>query len=388
MSVNTMQIMQANQLIAALHKQATGQEVATPTDLSSFISVANRIQQVGNDHIYGALTIMAAKTLVAVKPYDMKFKGLEFAATEWGGIIRKISYVDRDPVESKRYEAVDGTSIDPFVIRKGIPVETRYYGKDIYAGHYTIYDEQLKEAFTGPESFGAFMAGFMTHFSNERKQWLEELCRAVVSNEIAADYNIGGDKVIHLITEYNQETGESLTPANYKNKENLPGFTKWVYARIAQVRRLMTERSQKFQLNLDAGPIMRHTPEADQKMYIDQSFLDHMRAEVLSGTYHDNYLDLDSVEGVSYWQAIENPNKVNVKPVYINAAGEVVTGPDTEVTGILGILFDRDAMGYSVRLDTMNSIYNPRGHYTNIFNDVEVTLMNDQTEKSVLFLLD
>lgn len=388
MSVNTLSTEQAYTLVAALCKQATGEDALTPTDLSSFISVANRTMAAGLDKVYSAISVVVGKTLVAVRPYDRKFKGLEFEPTVFGGIIRKISFIDDEPLRTTRYDNVDGTSVDPFIIRKQKAVETRYTGKDTYDCQRTIYDYELKEAFNSPESFGSFMAGLMTHFSNEREQWKEALSRTILTNTIAADSIIGGDKVVHLLSEYNAETKLNLDDQTVRQPENVGPFTKWAYARIGQVRKLMTERSGKYQLQLNAGRINRHTPLEDQRMYLDQNLLDHMKAEVLSGTYHDNYLSVGDVEGITYWQSIESPNSIHVKPVYINADGQVVEGANTQVDKIVGIIFDKDALGYSTQLDEMTSIYNPRAHYTNIFGTTEVRLMNDLTEKSVVFLLD
>ena len=80
MAVNNMTKEQAYQLIAAIHAQATGTAVLTPTNLSDFISVAQSTLAAGYEQTLNAITQVLSRTIVAVRPYDEKFKGLEMTA--------------------------------------------------------------------------------------------------------------------------------------------------------------------------------------------------------------------------------------------------------------------------------------------------------------------
>ena len=389
MAVNTMGIEQAYTLIADLHEQATGQKAVTPTDLSSFISVAQSTLQNGYEPVLNAISQVISKTLIAVRPYDRKFKGLEVSNEQWGGIIRKISFGDKDPVVNPTFELVDGASVDMFEVAKPNVLETRYVGSNVWSQTITIFRNQLDLAFTGPQEFANFMSGLMVHFNNLRTQYLEELARASLSNLIGAKNELGGENVIHLLTEYNTATGLSLTATTVRQPANFPAFTRWLYARVEEVSKLMTERSQLFQQVINGHKIMRHTPVVDQRVYISSDILAHMQAEVLADTYHDNYLSLAETESVNYWQAIKDPNKVEVTPVYIDADAKVVTGTAQTVDNVIGVIFDRDAIGYNIYHDTIDTTpYNPRGEYYNLIANMRVQYQNDLTEKSVVLLLD
>lgn len=390
MAVNNMTKEQAYQLINAIHAQATGTASLTPTDLSSFISVAQSTLQSGYENTLNAITQVLQRTIIAVRPYDEKFKGLQMTADAWGGIIRKINFADTAAEADPTHATVNGQAIDQFVVKKPVLLETRYVGSDVYEGSYTIYREQLKTAFENEANFGSFMTGLMTHFLNERTQWLENLKRSIVSNMIAAKADIADpDSNIHLLTEYNAATGLSLTATTVMQPANFGGFMKWVYARVSEVSRLMSERSQKFQQVITNYPIMRHTPVRDQRVYMNAKFLDAMDAMVLADTYHDNFLRYADVEPVSYWQAIDSPSSISVKPVYIDATGAVKVGANQALSAVVGIIFDRDAIGYNIYRDEIEtSPYNAKGSYYNIFAHMDVQLQNDVTEKAVVFYLD
>lgn len=390
MAVNTMGIQDAYTLIAELHLQATGRKVLTPVSTVDFISVAQATLQNGYEPVLNAISQVIGRTLVAVRPYDRKFKGLENSAERWGGIIRKLSFADRDPISNPSFTLTEGSTVDQFSIRKPKVLETRYVGSDIWQGQYTITTKQLELAFSGPEEFARFMSGLMTHFANEREQWLEEMSRITLVNFMGALNDLGTGHVVHLLTEYNTATGLSLTAQTVRQPANYPAFVRWMYARVNTLSRMMTERSELFQQPITGMPILRHTPVEDQRIYIDADLLSHMEAEVLADTYHNNYLSLAETEAVSYWQNIQSPNDISVTPVYIDSTGAVVTNATNQaVSNVVGVIFDRDAVGYNIYQDTLEaSPYNAKGQYYNLFNNVRIQYQNDVTEKGILLVLD
>ena len=389
MAVNNMTIEQASTLLAAIHDQVTGETTLAPTNVSDFVSVAQATLLAGYDTVLGAITQVISKTLITVRPYDRKFKGLEVSNERWGGIVRKINFADRDPEQDDTYALVDGQAIDQFVVRTPDVLETRYVGSNVYQGHYTIFTKQLDVAFSGPEAFAAFMSGLMTHFSNEREQWLEDGSRMLLMNLITAKADAAQD-MVHLLTEYNTATGLSLTSTTVMQPSNYPAFVKWMYGRIANISGLMTERSKLFQLAITGKDIYRHTPLADQKVFINSQFLNEMTARVLADTYHDNFLRYSDVEAVNFWQAIDSPLDVSAKPVYIDANGDVkVASANVAVSDVIGVMFDRDCTGYNIYDNSLEtSPYNAAGQYFNLFSHTRVQFQNDLTEKAVVLCLD
>ena len=118
MAVNNLNIEQAYTLVNAVHKMATGREDIQATDLSSFMSVAQSTLQAGYETVLNSIMQVLQRTIIAVRPYDEKFKGLEMTADRWGGIIRKISFADREAIEDPTYELEEGESIDQYSVRK------------------------------------------------------------------------------------------------------------------------------------------------------------------------------------------------------------------------------------------------------------------------------
>ena len=392
MAVNNMSIEQAYALVAELHEQATGQKTVAPVDLTSFISVRQATLSAGYEPVINAISQVIGATLVAVRPYSRKFAGLEVTNEKWGGIVRKLSFIDTDPIANPSFELSDGVSYDPFVVRKPKVIETRFVGSVVYQDCVTIFRNQLDLAFTGPEELARFMSGLMLAISNKREQWLEELSRSALCNFIGAKNIVdSGAGMIHLLTEYNTVTGASpaFTATTIRQPANWGPFVRWAYGRISELSQKMTERSVLFQAPITGAVIARHTPVEDQKIYVLDEILGSMKAEVLSTTYNPGFLSLADVEGVGYWQDIENPDEIQVTPEYMDASGMAVDGTAQTLSAVIGVMFDRDAIGYNIYQDTLDaSPFNPKGQYYNLFANVRVRYQNDLTEKGLVLCLD
>lgn len=390
MSVNTMATEDVYALLNSLHSQATGKTALTPTTPADFISMATTTLQAGTDSVYNALMQIIGRTIFSSRPYAAKFGGIQADANRWGGITRKVSIADRDAAAEMAYHPTDGTAVDQWTIRKSNVLETRYYGTDVYQDWYTTFQDQLINAFQGPDQLGSFVALQATEMSNKWEQYREELVRQNLTNFIAAKISLN-NSVYHLLTEYNTLTGQSLTAADVYKDPNMAPFFRWVRARINQIARQMTERSTKFQVNITGKEISRHTPLDRQKMYLSADALDIIDAMVNTVTFHDEPLAYADVEAVSYWQAIDNPTSINTTPVYLDAAtGAVATAAQAvSETDVFGVIFDEDAIVYNLRDWIMtNTPLNARGLYWNTFLTVNIQLCQDLTEKGAVLLLD
>jgi hypothetical protein len=113
-------------------------------------------------------------------------------------------------------------------------------------------------------------------------------------------------------------------------------------------------------------------------------------AMVLADTYHDNFLKFADNATVNFWQSIKTPDSINVAATYTVPTGELVTAPTATTTGsIFGILFDENALGYTlVNQWSAPTPFNARGGYSNIFWHETARYWNDFTENGVVLLLD
>lgn len=393
MSVNNLGIEDVRALLNDLHTQVTGQQGIQPTTSADFISMAQATLAAGTDKVWNALQIQLARTLFATRPYTRKFTGLLADDLRWGGIIQKVSYLDSDLSEDEAvYHPIDGQSVDQWIQKKGDILVARFTGSDAYQDWITIYDSALRDAFLSESQLGSFYAAKMTELSNKWEQYIEELNRMALTNFIAAKIGAEAtypDGVVHLLTEYNTQTGLTLTAQSVYDPANIRGFFQWVRARINTLSRRMTNRSELYQFKVNGKTPNRHSPLANQKIYLLADALDIIDTMVNANTYHDEPLVYADVEGVDYWQAIQNPDQIDLTPATINDAGLAIQGSAVTQSAVFGVIFDEDAIVTNVCEERLESTtLNARGLYRNTWLTARRQYCNDLTEKGIVLLLD
>lgn len=390
MSVNTLSFEQAASLLNAIRKQATGADPVQMVNTSDFVSVAQTTLATGVDPILGAISQMIGRTIFSIRPYSRKFKGLYMDAQRFGYITRKLQIADKDFTNSSRFALVDGQSIDQWIVSKANVLMTQFYGQNVFEKQApTVYKDQLDVAFSSPEELGRFYTMQLQNTLDMIEQSKETVTRATIGNMIGGKI-AAQNGVIHVLTEYNAETGLSLTTTTVYDPQYFGDFCKWLFARMENVSNLMTERSEEFQINVTGKVINHHTPKERQKSYILSKFLGEMKARVNSGAYHDSFLTFTDVEEVNYWQGIKTPDTINVTPVYMKNDGTLQTAANpVSQAGVLGVIFDEEALGVNVFNEyVLSTQMNARGAYANSFYHFTQRYFNDFCEKFCVFVLD
>ena len=394
MAVNNMELTQLSTVLASIVGQATGQTVLTPTDVSSFISVAQTGLKTGYDALGTAISQVLSKTIFSVRPYSAKFKGLQADEVRYGNHVRKLTTIDKPFEDDDRIKLVDGQSIDDWKVNKPSVLETNFYGANVYQKTITIYRDQLDTAFSGPEEFGRFISMIMQNAADMIEQAHEETARMTVANLIAGinyqeSQSITTGRVIHLISEYNTETGSNLTNTSVYSPANFEAFAKWLFGYLKTLSDRLAERSAKYHQNFTGKTIMRHTPLDKQKCYIYSPILNKVDANVLSSVFHDEYLKIMDHEDVTYWQSIDTPDAIQIKPSVTKADGTIATASNQNMSKVFGVIFDEDAAGYTVVNQwSATSAFNARGGYYNQVYHFTDRYWNDFSENAVVLLLD
>lgn len=384
--MNDLNFTQAATLLREINAQACGTSGLMATDTGSFIAVAQTTMKQGYDKVIGAISQVLSKTLFSVRPYTRKFAGLSKNEIQYGNHVRKITICDKD---AENDPSVDGNETDHYKVSKPNVLQTNFYGESVFMRTLTTYKHQLDVAFSSPAEFMAFITACIQNVVDQMEKDHENMARAALLNFMGGLIEYDDTRVVHLLSEYNEAVGGEYTADNIRNPDNYPDFIKWAMARVRKISELMTERSYQYHLNLTGKNIPRHTPLDKQKLYIYGGEVCDMEARVLSSVYHDNYLKKLDYETVNFWQSIDDPTAVNVKPHITDYDGGVSISDGVTADYVFGILFDEDAIGYTVVNQWVASTpMNATGGYTNTAWHYTDRYWNDFTENGVLFLLD
>lgn len=388
MSVNTMSFEDASAILNNIRQQVTGESSLAPVNTAEFVSVGTTLLQSGYDPVLNAITQMVTKTIFSIRPYSRKFGGIKVDSEMWGSIVRKLAVADKAWEPNAEFNLVDGQSIDHYKVSKPDVLELKFYGAEDFSKHYTIFKDQLNNAFSGPAEFGRFMSMVVQNVSDMIEQNFESVARMVIANYVGGK-KVANNGVVHLLTEYNSETDQSLTSKTVFAPANFGDFMKWVYARIDTLTSLMTERSNKFQIQVTGKEITRHTPYEYQKVYLYAKLMNDMKARVLSSTFNYGFIEYADVEEVNYWQSIDTPMAIDVTPNYLDVDGSIKTGAEQHITNLVGVIFDREALGYTVMNEwSATTPLNASGGYWNTFYHFLMKWWVDYSEKGIILLLD
>lgn len=388
--MNDLSLSQISAVLNDVISQATGQKTLGAVDASQLVAVGQTQLLTKADPLMSAISQVLSSTIFSVRPYTEKFRDLEVSEMKFGNMVRKLQTCDSEFVDDDRLPLTDGQSVDMYKIRKDSVLQTNFYGETMYEDYWTTYRDQLDTAFSSADEFGRFISMVLQNHVDRRSQAREDLARMAVVNLIAGTINAGGNRVVHLITEYAVYSGVKVTAANYTDPTIYPGFIKWTYARVMEISRLMTERSTMFHTTL-GRKLMRHTPRELQKMYILAPNKYHIQTEVLTDVFNKSELSGMDGELVTYWQSIDDGKRdaINVTPSILKPDGTVATGDAVSQAGIFGVIFDREAIGTThVNEWSGTTPFNVRGGYWNTFFHATDRYVNDFTENSVVLLLD
>lgn len=370
--------------------QATGNKTIDVIATNNFTSVATVALGLGIDPLLNAISQVLSRTIFSIRPYSRKFKGLYQDSMKFGNHVRKLNIADSDWDNDDRYDLKDGQSVDDQAVAIPKILQTNFYGQNIYQRQITLFRDQLNVALQNEQEFQRFVTMVMTNASDLIEQAHEATARMTLANFIGGKVKGDTDNVIHLVTKYNTVAGTSLTTDTVKQPENFVPFMKWVTGYIKTVSDWMSERTQKFHINVTGKKISRHTPYNKQKLYLYSEELNNIDATVMSSIFNDSYLKMADHEKVGFWQNIDTPDSIHVKASYMDASGDVVSDTEGTVTSnIFGVLFDEEAVGITTYGEwSAPSPFNARGGYSNIFWHFNDRYYNDFTENGVVFLLD
>ena len=370
--------------------QATGKKTVSTIATSNFTTVATTALGMGIDPLLNAISQVLSRTIFSIRPYSRKFKGLYQDNLRFGNHVRKLNIADSDWSRDDRYDITDGTSVDDQIVAIPKVLQTNFYGQNVYQRQITLFRDQLNVALQNEQEFQRFVTMIMTNASDLIEQAHEATARMTLANFIGGKVKGDTSNVIHLVTKYNDVAGTTLTADTVKQPENFVPFMKWATGYIKTVSDWMTERTQKFHINVTGKEISRHTPYNKQKLYLYSEELNNIDASVMTSIFNDSYLKMADHEKVGFWQNIDSPDSINVKTSYMDATGSVVSDTEgTATSNIFGVLFDEEAVGITTYGEwSAPSPFNARGGYSNIFWHFNDRYYNDFTENGVVFLLD
>lgn len=381
---------QISGILNDMYEQATGQKQPVALNTSEFVTQADTMMKLGYNKLIPTVSAVLTRTIFSNRPHYPEFGGLVVDSEKWGYMDRKITpYVDKAE-DNPEYDIKDGDMAGcwPVKIPKALQTVFMGGGTDMYQIPY--YRNQLDTAFRSPDEMARFVASYVQTYKNRMASDASNLGRVTVTNLMGSILNNPGNRqVVHLLTEYNAETGSTLNSTSVMHPDNYVAFALWLNAKIQIILDFMQVESTDFHLNPKGKNIMRHTPRNYARFYMLSQWGRNVENRVNTTIFNAAREQVADFMSVPFWQSPKNPDSINIIPSTVDGEGHTITGSAVQQDNIFGIITDIEAMGMGYinqwvgttledpRLGTWAEFY----HFTRKY-------YNDTTENAVLLLMD
>ena len=410
-------------IINAMAAEMLGQNATIQAiDESTFVSVGESVLQAGTENVINTLSLVTSRDLVAIRPYNAKFRLINaLDSGMFSNRVRKISYYAKSAVpdgasntqlfgENLGMGFDNGVHFDSSTPPVQQSVESMWLqstpvtyqawfgGAVEWQYNYTLYEDQLKQAFRSGAEWTAFLNGFLVSCANDLETEKEAFSRLVVLNAIGQVANLTASmpkSFRNLKTEFNSKFSTSYTTAQLLSTY-FSEFLAFFVATVKTDSDMLENRSTLYHwspaktVNGVSYVLPRQTKKNDQRMMMISKFWNDAEALVLPQIFNPQYLSIDNFEKIDYWQNINDPMAVKVTPSIPDTSdpSAQIAGSAVTLGTVLGILYDKDAMMVDFHLERVDSTpLEARKHYRTIWNTINKNPINDATENMIVYYM-
>lgn len=377
-----MEIKQIYPLVNEATNEALGVEGLVLEDLSNIVEVGKAVFNANAmDKYVKALVNRIGKIIFVNRVYEGSAPSVLMDGWEYGSVMQKVSMGLPEATENETWELVDGQSYDPHIFHAPKGVVAKYYNKYVtFEIDMSFTENQLKMSFNSVTELNGFISMLYTQVENSMTVKLDELIRRTINNMIAETVHTNnGARAINLLTLYKSAypSDSTITAATALNN---PDFIRFA----AYIIKVTHGRMRTMSTVFNEGNQPRHTPTDMSHIVLLEDFASGADVFLQSNTFHDELSALPTAERVPYWQgsgtsyAFADVSKINVK----TADGNLV-----EQGGILGVMFDRWALGVANIERKVTSQYTPNAEFFTNFYKYKAAYFNDFNENFVVFFV-
>ena len=369
-------------LVNETAKESMGEKAIAVKDVSSLIALGDNVLSSASDteNFLNTLVDRIARTVFSVRRYETDTEGMVRHPFEFGCIVQKI-YVDMPEAKQNNSWEIGKEGYTPVFapVIKPTAKQKLFKGITTWEVDVTIPDYMLRTAFLNETSMATFIDAIFTAMDNMITLALENNANLTRASFIARKLK-GGKPcgAINLLHEYNTLTSASLTVESaMMNAE----FLAWASRAI----NLWVKRMSKMSVLFNEEGYKRHTPKDKIVVNLLQDFTSACDTFLGANTFHDELIKLPMYDSVAYWQGAGESfdfNDTSAIKVKIDESNTI------EKKGIIGIVYDYEAMGVTLNERRSTSERNNHDEYTNYYNKANIGYFNDMSENGIVFYLE
>ena len=339
------------------------------------------------DRYVKALVNHIGRVIFVNRPYRGGAPSVLMDGWEFGSVLEKIAAEMPVATENESWELEDGASYDPNVFTSPRVSAKFFNKKTTFEVPMSITERQVKQSFSNAMQLNGFISMIYNEIEKSLTVKTDALIMRTINNIIAEtiydEYGAAslssksGVRAVNLLYLYNQRFTESLTASAALTD---PDFIRFAAFEMG----VYAARLSKISTLFNVGGKHRFTPSDMLHVVTLADFRKAANVYLQSNVFHDEFTVLPNSEEVPFWQgsgtgyAFDDISSINV---------DTASGHTVSTSGILGVMFDRDALGVANFDKRVTTNYNGRAEFTNVWYKQDAQYFNDLNENAVVFFV-
>lgn len=391
-----MEVKQIYELINKVSGEVLGKTNIVQEDLTGIVDLGKEVfNQSAVDNYVKSLVNHIGKVIFVNRPYAGKVPSVLMDAWEFGSVLEKISADVPEAEENDTWDLKDGQTYSQDVFHKPTVTAKFFNSKVTFEVPVSITERQVKESFSNAAQLNGFIS--MIYAAVEKSMTIKAdalimhtinnmIAETVLADAVAFGGTAGVDlssastaRCVNLLKLYNDKTGATtkLTAAKAITEPDFIRFASYVMGTYA-------DRLQSISTVFNVGGKERFTPKDMLHVVLLSDFAKAAQTYLYSDTFNRGDVLLPQAETVPFWQGSgKNYEFASTGNINIKESG----GKAVEISGVLGVMFDRDALGVCNLDRRVTTNYNAKAEFFNNYYKFDAGYFNDTNENFVVFFI-
>lgn len=385
-----MEVKQIYEIMNSVTNELLGESAVVAEDLSNIVELGQQFESVvGLDNYVRKLPDHVGRVIFVNRKYEGRAPRVLMDGWEFGSILEKIAARIPEAVENEDWTLQDGASYDPNVFHSPDVFGAFWNKRTTFEIDMSITEDQVKSSFSSVTQLNGFLSMILNAIETSLTIKLDSLIMRTINNMIgetfyaefpAGTYTGTSTKAVNLLSLYNttmfgESTSDYITAASALHT---PEFIRFASYTMANYVDRLKVASNLFNI----GGETRFTGDSELHVIMLSEFKNAAAAYLQSDTFHNEYTALPEAESVVYWQGSGTGYDFSsTSEVKITTA----SGHSVDATGVLAVMFDRDALGVCNQERKVNTHYNEKASFWNYFYKQFAGYFNDTNENFVVF---
>lgn len=383
-----MDVKQIYNIVNDVTSEVLGDSAVVNEDLSNIVDIGTSIFNAeAVDNYVKKLVDHIGKVIFVDRPYRGGAPSVLMDGWEFGSVLEKIRAELPLATENESWALTNGTSYDTNVFTKP-DVNAKFFNKKVtFEVPMSFTELQLKESFSNVAQLNGFMSMIYNEIDKSMTIKTDALIMRTINNMIGetlydeypnADYTTkSGVRAVNLLKMYKERFVVDTTATTALTD---PDFIRYAVF----IMGLYEQRLGKISNLFNIGGSARFTPSDMLHFVLLSDFASASNVYLQSDTFHNEYTALPNADIIPYWQgsgtdySFETTSSINIK---------TASGNDVTANGIIGVMFDRDALGVANMNRRVTSNYNGKAEFYNNWYKMDASYFNDTNENFVVFFI-